>query len=153
MKGLKVVGNPYISLVFNFVYALGNCVIGFLTHSWWFITVGAYYAVLALTRYSVLQVRRKAGGNYDIELFSRRITGILLIRQYNQSIMRFCGNDRRVRFVAQSSKYPGMFSTVRLAAIDGHSPQKSSTAEAGDFSSFQGGRTQKYWSISRTTTQ
>ena len=67
--------------------------------------------------------------------------------------MRFCGNDRRVRFVAQSSKYPGMFSTVRLAAIDGHSPQKSSTAEAGDFSPFQGGRTQKYWSISRTTTQ
>jgi len=39
--------------------------------------------------------------------------------------MRFCGNDRRVRFVAQSSKYPGMFWTVRLAAIDGHSPQKS----------------------------
>ena len=66
------------------------------------------------------------------------------LRQYNQSIMRFCGNARRVRFVAQSSKYPGMFSTVRLAAIDGHSPQKSSTAEAGDFSSFQGGRTQKY---------
>ena len=84
MKGLKVVGNPYISLVFNFVYALGNCVIGFLTHSWWFITVGAYYAVLALTRYSVLQVRRKAGGNYDIELFSRRITGILLI------VLSFC---------------------------------------------------------------
>ena len=93
MKGLKVVGNPYISLVFNFVYALGNCVIGFLTHSWWFITVGAYYAVLALTRYSVLQVRRKAGGNYDIELFSRRITGILLIRQYNQSTMRRRGGD------------------------------------------------------------
>ena len=67
--------------------------------------------------------------------------------------MRFCGNARRVRFVAQSSKYPGMFWIVRLAAIDGHSPQKSSTAEAGDFSSFQGGRTQKYWSISRTTTQ
>ena len=153
MKGLKVVGNPYISLVFNFVYALGNCVIGFLTHSWWFITVGAYYAVLALTRYSVLQVRRKAGGNYDIELFSRRITGILLIRQYNQSTMRFCGNDRHVRFVAQSSKYPGMSSTVRLAAIDGHSPQKSSIAEEGDFLSLQGGRTQKYWSISRTTTQ
>ena len=47
------------------------------------------------------------------------------LRQYNQGIMRFCGNARRVRFVAQSSKYPGMFSTVRLAAIDGHSPQKS----------------------------
>ena len=42
---------------------------------------------------------------------------VILSRQYNQSIMRFCGNDRRVRFVAQSSKYPGMFSTVRLAAL------------------------------------
>ena len=57
--------------------------------------------------------------------------------------MRFCGNARRVRFVAQSSKYPGMFWTVRLAAIGGHSPQKSSTAEAGDFSSFQGGKMER----------
>ena len=75
---------PYISLLANFVYAIGNCIIGFLTHSWWFITVGAYYVVLTVTRYSVLQVKRKAKGNYDIELFARRITGILLV------ILSFC---------------------------------------------------------------
>ena len=38
-----------------------------MTHSWWFITVGAYYVVLAMARFSVLQVKRKASGNYEIE--------------------------------------------------------------------------------------
>ncbi len=84
MKGLDIARNPYTSLVFNFAYALGNCIIGFLTHSWWFITAGAYYSVLTITRYSVLQIRRKAQGNYDIELFARRFTGILLL------VLSFC---------------------------------------------------------------
>ena len=79
MKALNFVRSPYTSLVFNVAYALGNCIIGFLIHSWWFITVGAYYTVLAITKFSVLQVRRKASGNYDTELFARRITGILLV--------------------------------------------------------------------------
>ncbi len=84
MKVLNLVRSPYTSLAFNVAYALGNCIIGFLAHSWWFITVGAYYTVLAMTRFSVLQVKRKASGNYDTELFARRITGILLV------VLSFC---------------------------------------------------------------
>ncbi len=79
MKALQVAKNPYISLIFNFAYGLGNCALGLSSHSWWFITVGAYYAVLATTRFSVLRIQRKANGNRDIEIFSRRITGVLLI--------------------------------------------------------------------------
>jgi len=79
MKLLQIAKSPYASLAINFVYAIGNCAVGFLSHSWWFITVGAYYAVLAMARFSVLQVKRRAGGNYDTELFARRITGILLV--------------------------------------------------------------------------
>lgn len=79
MSLLKIAQSPYSSLVVNFIYALGNCTVGFLSHSWWFITVGAYYAVLAMARFSVLQVKRKASGDHDIELFARRITGILLV--------------------------------------------------------------------------
>lgn len=79
MKAIEIVKSPYTSLAVNFVYALGNCAVGFLTHSWWFITVGAYYAVLAMSRFSVLQVKRKAGGDHDTERFARRITGILLV--------------------------------------------------------------------------
>ena len=84
MKALKIARNPYTSLAFNIAYALGNCIIGFLNPSWWFITVGAYYTVLAITRFSVLQIKRKADGNYDTELFARRITGILLV------VLSFC---------------------------------------------------------------
>ena len=84
MSVLKIAKSPYISLIINCIYAFGNCVIGFIAHSWWFITVGAYYAVLAITRFSVLQLQRKAGGDYDTELFARRITGILLI------VLSFC---------------------------------------------------------------
>lgn len=84
MKALNLVRSPYTRLAFNIAYALGNCMIGFLSHSWWFITVGAYYAVLAITRFSVLQVKRKADGHSDAELFARRITGILLV------VLSFC---------------------------------------------------------------
>ena len=84
MKALNLVRSPYTSLAFNTAYAFGNCIIGFYAHSWWFITVGAYYTVLTITRFSVLQVRRKASGNIDTELFARRITGILLV------VLSFC---------------------------------------------------------------
>ena len=79
MKALRIAKSPYTSLSINFIYALGNCAVGFLSYSWWFVTVGAYYAVLAMARFSVLQVKRRAEGNYDTELFARRITGILLV--------------------------------------------------------------------------
>lgn len=84
MKILRLAKNPYLSLVFNFVYALGNCIVGFLEHSWWFITVGAYYAVLATTRFSILQIKRKEDKNYDTEFFAKRITGVLLV------VLSFC---------------------------------------------------------------
>lgn len=79
MKVFQLAKSPYTSLAGNLVYALGNCTVGFLSHSWWFITVGAYYAILTVARFSVLQVKRKAKGDHDIELFARRITGILLV--------------------------------------------------------------------------
>ena len=79
MKAAQLIKSPYTGLVCNAAYALGNCIIGFLTHSWWFITVGAYYAVLTVTRSSVLQIRRKATGDRDTELFARRAAGILLV--------------------------------------------------------------------------
>lgn len=84
MTLLKIVKSPYTSLVVNFLYAVGNCFVGFYAHSWWFITAGAYYSILAITRFSVLLVRRKANGNYNTEIFAKQITGILLV------LMSFC---------------------------------------------------------------
>lgn len=84
MKILNIARNPYLSLAFNSAYALSNCILGLFLPSWWFITSGAYYAVLATTRFSILQIKRKAKGDFDIELFSRRVTGVLLV------VLSFC---------------------------------------------------------------
>lgn len=79
MRTFHFLKNPYTSLICNFAYALGNCGIGFFTHSWWFITMGVYYAILTITRFSVLQIRRRAERNPHTALFVRRFSGVLLI--------------------------------------------------------------------------
>ena len=84
MKIAEFAKNPYISLLINTAYAACNCVLGFITHSWWFITLGAYYVVLAVTRYCILRIRQKAKQDKNIEFFARRLSGILLI------VLSFC---------------------------------------------------------------
>ena len=79
MKIMKRVWNPYASLLINSLYAVGNCAIGLLSHSWWFITAGAYYAVLSAARFCVMNTARKAKDYTDGAAFARRTTGILLI--------------------------------------------------------------------------
>lgn len=84
MRLLKFAKNPYIVLLINFAYAVGNCAIGIITYSWWFITVGTYYTILTLTRFSVLTIKRKAKKYYKNELFVKRVTGMLLL------VLSFC---------------------------------------------------------------
>ena len=84
MNVLRIVRNPYTGLSVNFVYAAGNCILGFMEHSWWFITVGAYYAVLSVTRFSVLRLLRNAEEDRETERFARRVTGGLL------TVLSFC---------------------------------------------------------------
>lgn len=79
MKALRIIKSPYFSLCFNFIYAVANCALGFWKHSWWFITMGAYYIVLAATRFSVIRVKQKAKGDFELENFAKKITGILLL--------------------------------------------------------------------------
>ncbi len=80
MKIIQIAKNPYTSFVVNLVFAVYNCVIGFSAHSWWFITIGSYYTILASTRLFVL----KSKDNKQIEIFVKRVTGVLLI------VLSFC---------------------------------------------------------------
>ena len=75
----RLLGNPYAHLLLNIAYAVGNIALGLWSFSWWFITVGSYFAVLAVTRFAVLKIRHKAQGDYTAETFARRITGVLLV--------------------------------------------------------------------------
>ncbi len=79
MKFISFIRNPYFRLLINILYAAAHCTLGFYTQSWWFITIGAYYAVLSVTRFCMLSIKRKAKGEHDAELFATWLTGILLI--------------------------------------------------------------------------
>ncbi len=84
MKKLTVNQKVLLSLCFNFTYALSNCAVGLTTRSWWFVTLGLYYVILSISRFSVLQVKRKSNGDLSLEGFAEKITGILLI------LLSFC---------------------------------------------------------------
>ena len=81
---MKRVVNPCISLLINLLYAIANGAIGLITHSWWFITAGAYYAVISAARFCVLYTEQKAANKPEAGYFARRITGVLLI------VLSFC---------------------------------------------------------------
>jgi len=97
---IRLTNNTVVSLSINFAYALAHCAYGFIAHSWWFITLGAYYAILCITRFSVLQVGRRSKGDLEMELFAKKITGILFL------ILSFC-----------------LTGIITLSALDNHASQ------------------------------
>ena len=80
----KKLRDPSVGFFANSACAIAFMVLGLCVHSWWFVTVGAYYTVLAAARFSVLKISRDAKGDTSTELFSKKITGILLI------VLSFC---------------------------------------------------------------
>lgn len=79
MRWWRCLRNPYVKLCADVAFACGNMALGLFSLSWWFITAGAYYAVLAVARFALLLIRRRAKGDYTAETFAKRITGILLL--------------------------------------------------------------------------
>ena len=61
-----------VSLLFNMVYSAYHIIFGITTHSWWFFTIGIYYAILSVVRFVVLRHKGK-------KRFVIRFTGIMLM--------------------------------------------------------------------------
>ncbi len=61
-----------INLLFNMVYSAYHIIFGITTRSWWFFTIGIYYAILSIVRFVVL--RHKGNKHFLIQF-----TGIMLI--------------------------------------------------------------------------
>lgn len=85
-----------VSLATNLVYAAGNLLGGFLSKSWWFVTIGAYYLVLASTRAFVLFSSRKANAHQKTEICICRVTGVLLL------LLSFCLTGINVLSIVES---------------------------------------------------
>lgn len=79
MKTDRILKIALISLFSNLTYSIYNAVIGFSSHSWWFITLSAYYIVLSVMRFAALLVERKKGSDLSYEYFVKKFTGIMFI--------------------------------------------------------------------------
>ena len=115
--------NLYVSLSINLLYSAGNCVIGFLSRSWWFITVGAYYAVLSSARFCVLSIAHQSEKNPDAERFARRTTGILLI------VLSFCLVG--INILSAIKERGSNFHVIAMIAIAAYSFTKMALAVTG----------------------
>lgn len=61
-----------VSLLFNMVYSAYHIIFGITTHSWWFFSIGIYYAILSIVRFVVLRHKGK-------KRFVIQFTGIMLM--------------------------------------------------------------------------
>lgn len=69
-----------MSLAFNLAFGIYNGILGFVSVSWWFITVAAYYIILGTMRFAVLMSERgKRSKNNGSEVFIMRFTGVMFL--------------------------------------------------------------------------
>ena len=61
-----------LSLVFNMSYSAYHIAFGVFSRSWWLFTVGIYYAILSVIRFSVLVIRKRLW-------LVTRLTGVMLM--------------------------------------------------------------------------
>lgn len=61
-----------VSLIFNLACSAYHIILGVITFSWWFLTVGVYYVILSIIRFVIIRSNRN-------EHHAIRLTGIMLI--------------------------------------------------------------------------
>ena len=63
---------PFASLALNMLYSAYHMIFGGITQSWWLLTIGTYYIILSIVRFSVLSSKSARG-------FIRIFTGVMLM--------------------------------------------------------------------------
>lgn len=72
----RLIFTAAVSFLLNLLYALYNGALGVMERSIWFVTMFAYYAVLAAMRFSAVLYSRRNGKE---DAFAARLTGIMLV--------------------------------------------------------------------------
>lgn len=68
----RMIRTSFLSLLFNAVFCAYHIVYGVLTHSWWLFTLGIYYAILSIVRFTVLRSKKNNS-------FITKFTGVMLM--------------------------------------------------------------------------
>ncbi len=116
-----------VSLIFNMVYSAYHIVFGIATYSWWFFSIGIYYAILSIVRFVVLRHKGK-------KRFVIRFTGIMLmvlsISLVGTVILAFV-KDRGTEFhlIVMLAIAVYAFTKITLATIKWIKARKSQSAK------------------------
>lgn len=79
MKPDKAVKTALFSLTLNLAYSLYTSVIGLTSHSWWFVTLAAYYMILSVMRFAIVLSSRKPTKDAPSGTFIMRFTGSMFV--------------------------------------------------------------------------
>ena len=123
----RVQKTTLISLVFNTLYCIYHIVFGAVTASWWFLTIGIYYAILSIIRFAVL---RHKGSRAFLLRFTGAMLVMLSVSHVGTVILAFA-KDRGTVFplIAMLAIATYTFTKITLAAINWVKARKSTSAK------------------------
>jgi hypothetical protein len=75
-KAYRLNVTTIMSLIINIAYSIGNVALGVINHSYWFITMGAYFLVLSIMRMSCMNALRTKS---EKTKYIGRLIGILFV--------------------------------------------------------------------------
>ena len=116
-----------VSLLFNMVYSAYHIIFGIAAYSWWFFTIGIYYAILSIVRFVVL---RHKGEDRCIIRFTGIMLLVLSISLAGTAILAFV-KDRGTRFhlIVMLAIAVYAFTKITLAAMNWIKARKSKSAK------------------------
>ena len=124
----RVFRNAAVSFLINIAYSVYHIVFSIITHSWWMLTVGTYYAMLSIVRVGVLRVKDKITGHFIL-----RFTGVMLmilaLPLAGTVILSFVmDRGTKYRLVVMLALSVYAFSKITFAAINWAKEHKSTSA-------------------------
>jgi len=116
-----------VSLIFNTLYFVYHIVFGAVTGSWWFLTIGIYYAALSTARFAVL---RHKGRKKHLFRFTGAMLVTLSVSLVGTVILAFV-KDRGTVFplIAMLAIATYTFTKITLAIIKWIQARKSRSAK------------------------
>ena len=72
---MKTRSKEILRFSFNLLFSLYNCILGIISNSMWFLTVGAYYIILSIMRIFVIGFASKSRKN---EYFIMKFSGVMI---------------------------------------------------------------------------
>ena len=114
------------SLSFNAAFAIYHLVLGFITSSWWLLTLGAYYLILSVVRFVVICLKSKECSAKKLAGWMLMILSVPLIGTVILSVIRDRGHELHMIVMIAMATYA--FTKITLATVNLIRSRRSTSA-------------------------